>query len=74
MSTKARADILAASLIVSSLAIAAGEADPGSCCLLPGGAKGLAPHVQNMRWETHGISPVTTGERHVIERAWLPAE
>jgi hypothetical protein len=74
MLTKARIAVVAVALIVPVQAPAAGAPDLSSCCLLPGGAKGLAPHVQNMRWETHGISPIPMGERHVIDGTWLSAE
>jgi hypothetical protein len=74
MLTKARIAIMAIALILPIQAIAAWETDLSNCCLLPGAAKGRAPHVQNMRWETHGTTPVTTGEWHVIDRTWLSAE
>jgi hypothetical protein len=74
MLTKARTAIMATAFVVSTQAIAAGEPDLSNCCLFPGGAKGMAPHVQNMRWETHGITPVTTGERHMIGHTWPTAE
>jgi hypothetical protein len=74
MSTKARAAFLVVAVIASSPALAVGEPELSSCCLLPGGAKGLAPHVQNMRWETHGLMPVATGERHAIEPTWPTTE
>jgi hypothetical protein len=74
MLIKARIAIMAVALVVPTQTIAVWETDLSSCCLLPGTAKGQAPHVQNMRWETHGTAPVATGEWHEIDPTWLSVE
>jgi hypothetical protein len=58
-------------VLMGSTQLSAGkELDTGMCCPHPGGAHRRALHAQDMRWETHGIRPLPTGERHVIERNW----
>jgi hypothetical protein len=70
MMSKAKMAIALVALIGSTQLSVGKELDTDICCLHPGGAHRRAIHAQDMRWETHGIRPASTGERHVIERNW----
>ena len=70
MLSKASAAIALVVLIGSTQVSISKELDVGTCCLNPGEAQRRAFHSHDMRWESHGIRPVPTGERHVIERTW----
>lgn len=74
MSIQAKAALAVVALLVSTQLATSKALDSNACCQHPGETKKLPFHAQDMRWETHGITPAPMGERHVIERTWELAD